>query len=584
MQRRCDSADIVTNPSPPKRNPNLGHCDSIHKSHDDSLQFDTLPFSSCRQHTVSAIDLHLSHRARSSGYVCLSNLRQAESHRQSNSQKIVSHTPAMFSQAVYPTPDSYELNSACGSSFSSVHSHASTSTCSIDHLRGREGRLPTPPPNCQTSTRSLPTLAKETVKQYSYVDSLVDVATMITHTLWPCQESPTSGNVVHSVRMISYFITETSRKSKTSLSTMQLALLYCIRLKRDQEELIRQRALLPSDSTAVVDAAKTSLGSTCARRNFLSALILASKYLQDRNFSNKAWSKISSISVSEINLREREFLEITKWNLDVKHDIFSRWSHLMGQFIDEIRYGTIFGELQACQKRWSFVIQEMTHVAEHRMNHFMVSAASSESDSSEYEQDQQIRNRAQLITPITTPGVELSEFALPSCTASMEGVPTTKSHTESVSKEHDMADCPFFDEFIKSTPRDHNLCEEAVRGNSELCAAQAHYATPESMRTASPTSSELGSSRESPELDGGACTTDHCGSHKILASTPHASAHVPPTPLMRSYPSFTVFSESFIVQQAATGDLHEGSVREREEGDTEENSRFRLKKKLKRSH
>lgn len=586
MQRRCDSADIVTNPSLPKRNPNLRHCDSIRKSHSESFQFDSLPFPSSRQHTVSAIDIDLSYRARSSGYVCLPNLRQAESQRQTDSAQVVSHTPIMLMPAVYPTPgsSSSELSSSCESSVSSVHSRTSTSSHPIDLLGGREGRLPTPPPNCQTSIRSLPTLAKETVKQYSYVDSLVDVATMITQTLWPCQESSSPCNTLHSVRMISYFITETSRKSKTSLSTMQLALLYCIRLKREQDKLTRQCASSPSDSTTLgADAATVPVGSTCARRNFLSALILASKYLQDRNFSNKAWSKISSISVSEINLREREFLEITRWNLDVKHDVFSRWSGMMGQCIDEIRYGTIFGELQACQNRWTFVIQEMIHVAEDRMNHFMLYAASSDSDSRQLEQKQEVRRWPQLSTPMATPGVELSGFALPSSTASRDEVPAETPHTEPVPQELDIPDCPFFDEFIKSTPRDHNLCEEAVRDHPGSITAQTHYLTPESMRTASPTSSELGVSHETPELDVGSCTMDHCDPTQDPVSHSQDSAYAPPTPLMRPYPSFTFFSESFIVQQQDTEVTCGGAVRQRNEDDTEDGSGRPLNKKLKRS-
>ncbi|CAJ0924033.1 3075_t:CDS:2 [Entrophospora sp. SA101] len=42
--------------------------------------------------------------------------------------------------------------------------------------------------------------------------------------------------------------------------------------------------------------------ATCGRRMFLASLIIASKYLQDKNYSNTAWSKICGLQVEEINM------------------------------------------------------------------------------------------------------------------------------------------------------------------------------------------------------------------------------------------------------------------------------------------
>lgn len=67
----------------------------------------------------------------------------------------------------------------------------------------------------------------------------------------------------------------------------------------------------------------------CGRRMFLAALILASKYLQDRNYSARAWSKISGLHAVEINQNELLFLEAVGWRLHVSEATFQRWTDLV---------------------------------------------------------------------------------------------------------------------------------------------------------------------------------------------------------------------------------------------------------------
>ncbi|KAK3840769.1 MAG: hypothetical protein J3R72DRAFT_348911, partial [Linnemannia gamsii] len=63
----------------------------------------------------------------------------------------------------------------------------------------------------------------------------------------------------------------------------------------------------------------------CGRRMFLAALILASKFQQDRTYSNKAWSKISGLPVAEINLNEITFLTLIDYRLFVSQAVFQKW-------------------------------------------------------------------------------------------------------------------------------------------------------------------------------------------------------------------------------------------------------------------
>lgn len=106
------------------------------------------------------------------------------------------------------------------------------------------------------------------------------------------------------------FIQETLRRSRTSYSTLQVALYYLILVKphvpsQDQSE---DRSL------------------QCGRRMFLAALILASKYLQDRNYSARAWSKISGLNTQEINQNEMSFLHAVNWKLHITDEVFQRWT------------------------------------------------------------------------------------------------------------------------------------------------------------------------------------------------------------------------------------------------------------------
>lgn len=62
---------------------------------------------------------------------------------------------------------------------------------------------------------------------------------------------------------------------------------------------------------------------------FLAALVLASKYLQDRNYSARAWSKISGLPVNEINSNEMTFLLAVNWELHITDAVFARWSDIV---------------------------------------------------------------------------------------------------------------------------------------------------------------------------------------------------------------------------------------------------------------
>ncbi|ORY12311.1 hypothetical protein BCR34DRAFT_482730 [Clohesyomyces aquaticus] len=173
------------------------------------------------------------------------------------------------------------------------------------------------------NNRLPPQLVRQCERKVNFVDCLVDSATQMVEVIWPlsvptsrCESA--SGRGVLPLRT---FIQETLRRSRTSYSTLQVALYYLILIK----------AHVPKhDFTMEQPEDVASLRALqCGRRMFLAALILASKYLQDRNYSARAWSKISGLKVCEINTNEMAFLAAVNWKLHITDPVWERWQEVV---------------------------------------------------------------------------------------------------------------------------------------------------------------------------------------------------------------------------------------------------------------
>lgn len=142
------------------------------------------------------------------------------------------------------------------------------------------------------------------------------------------------------------FIQETLRRSRTSYSTLQVALYYLIKIKPHvpSHDLTQDQ----SRSKPVCRAMQ------CGRRMFLAALILASKYLQDRNYSARAWSKISGLPTPEINQNELMFLQAVDWKLHITEATFQRWTDIV------LKYTPGAGALALEGYTWRSVIPRLT--------------------------------------------------------------------------------------------------------------------------------------------------------------------------------------------------------------------------------
>ncbi|KAJ5866819.1 hypothetical protein N7534_001372 [Penicillium rubens] len=174
------------------------------------------------------------------------------------------------------------------------------------------------------SARPPPCLLRQSERKVNFVDNLVDTASQIVETIWPLSAAASRSDAAtgsKGVLPLRTFIQETLRRSRTSYSTLQVALYYLIKVKPH----------VPThDFTKEQPRDQSSLRAMqCGRRMFLAALILASKYLQDRNYSARAWSKISGLNTLEINQNELMFLKAVGWRLHIDEATFQRWTDLV---------------------------------------------------------------------------------------------------------------------------------------------------------------------------------------------------------------------------------------------------------------
>lgn len=179
-------------------------------------------------------------------------------------------------------------------------------------------------------------------------------------TIWPlsvlsCPRDSTIGGRDQTLIGLRTFVQEVLRRSKTSYSTLQVALYY----------LVLIQSLVPKHDFTMeqfVDS-QSCRAMQCGRRMFLAALILASKYLQDRNFSARAWSKISGLKTQEINTNEMAFLSAISWKLHIPEPLFNRWTDIVLKYSlssSLSMHSRTPSNLAASAKLWKSLIPRLT--------------------------------------------------------------------------------------------------------------------------------------------------------------------------------------------------------------------------------
>ncbi|KAK9765711.1 hypothetical protein K7432_005733 [Basidiobolus ranarum] len=68
-------------------------------------------------------------------------------------------------------------------------------------------------------------------------------------------------------------------------------------------------------------------------KQFVVALILAHKMLEDCTYTNETWSQITGISREELNALERSFLTTLQYDVHVSQEEFSQWLLYIEQYM-----------------------------------------------------------------------------------------------------------------------------------------------------------------------------------------------------------------------------------------------------------
>ncbi|WAR53614.1 hypothetical protein PtB15_3B122 [Puccinia triticina] len=126
------------------------------------------------------------------------------------------------------------------------------------------------------------------------------------------------------------FLHQIIRRSRTNPNTLKLALFYIHQARRPLRQHI---------SATTTNHSATNDPVLSGRKMFLAALMVASKYLLDRNYSNRAWAKIAGLPVEEINTNERVFLVLIDYRSHLDLDEFEVWSVRLQKLMREKRIG-----------------------------------------------------------------------------------------------------------------------------------------------------------------------------------------------------------------------------------------------------
>ena len=226
--------------------------------------------------------------------------------------------------------------------------------------------------------RPPPSLVRQSERKENFVDSLVgklilagcfrkthtltrqilkDTTTQMIETIWPlsvlsCGRDTTMGGKQQNLIGLRVFVQEVLRRSKTSYSTLQVALYYLILI---------QSCIPKHDFTMEQSEDSPACRSMqCGRRMFLAALILASKYLQDRNFSARAWSKISGLQTCEINSNEMAFLSAVNWKLHIPQPVFDKWTDVVLKYSPSAQVNALPRSSPISPHSWKSIIPLLT--------------------------------------------------------------------------------------------------------------------------------------------------------------------------------------------------------------------------------
>ncbi|KAF8920663.1 hypothetical protein CPB85DRAFT_1428724 [Mucidula mucida] len=121
-----------------------------------------------------------------------------------------------------------------------------------------------------------------------------------------------------------YFMQKLLETTQVSHSVIVLSLHYIWRLKDRNDRIWRERVASASDSDSE-NARDSEAQPGSEFRIAVAGMMMANKFLDDNTYTNRTWSDVSGISLTEINRMEREFLLGVDFNLYVDKRTYEKW-------------------------------------------------------------------------------------------------------------------------------------------------------------------------------------------------------------------------------------------------------------------
>ncbi|CAE7135111.1 unnamed protein product [Rhizoctonia solani] len=122
----------------------------------------------------------------------------------------------------------------------------------------------------------------------------------------PASPTPKTSVPAIAPHVMHWFIVELLRRSHTSAPVIRAALSYIARAAPE----IRRAIADSDDESGAMDSPLLD-----PRRVYLAAIILGSKFLLDRTYTNKTWAGVSGLEALEVGRCERTLAEALQWRL-----------------------------------------------------------------------------------------------------------------------------------------------------------------------------------------------------------------------------------------------------------------------------
>src|ERR1043165_5192164 len=143
-------------------------------------------------------------------------------------------------------------------------------------------------------------------------------------------------------------------------------------------------------------------------RTFTVALMLANKFLDDNTYTNKTWSEVTNIPVSEINTMEMEFLSSLDYELYVSEQQYFEWVRKTNSYVtlgeekkkhDDNK--TSDSAMAVSQQQVTYSSQSSYMTAQQQQQQQQQQQSSQQSQSTQSTQSTQSGQR-QILVPVTT--------------------------------------------------------------------------------------------------------------------------------------------------------------------------------------